>query len=175
LLDAGAVIHAHRVGAWAHLCASYDVVVSAVVAREAAFFVDDEGNRVTIDLTGDFASGKITRYDALATDFAATSTSLPKQLRGRVDDGELEALTYLRTAGTKDTRFLSADAGAIEATVVLGFSDVAMSLQRALQACGVTKKLPYEHTEAFVLEAKRRGGVTLVQFGIPAATKRARG
>lgn len=169
LLDAGAVIHAHRCGGWAMLCARYEVFVPAIVAGEATFYVDETTKaRVPIDLESDFAAGRINRYEATAPDFAATAAALPAQLRGRVDDGEREALTYLRVVGTKDTAFLSADGGAIEATVVLGFSDVAMSLQQALQMCGVTKALPYEHTEAFIAEAKRRGGATLAQFGMGA-------
>jgi hypothetical protein len=171
LLDAGAIIHAHRVGAWLHLCASYRIVVPAVVANEAAFFIDDQGKRVPIDLNADFASGKVTRYVADASDFAATAATLPKQLRGRIDDGELEALTYLRNVGGKDTAFVSADGAAIEATVLIGVSEVAMSLELVLQKCGLTKLLPYEHTEAFVREAKRRGGVTLVQFGLASPKK----
>ena len=169
LLDAGAVIHAHRVGAWTHLCSSYEVIVPGIVAGEAAFFEDDNGVRKAIDIGPDFASGRVKRYDAQTNDFAQTVGALPAQLLGRIDEGELEALTYLRTVGTKDTAFLSADTAAIEATVVLGFSDVAMSLHDALQASGLTKKLPYEHTAAFVAEAKKKGGVTLAQHALPKA------
>lgn len=177
LLDAGAVIHAHRVGGWKPLCAAYDVIVPGIVVGEATFFVDVNGNRTPIDLSVDFAAGVAKRYDALVPDFAATTAALPHQLRVRVHDGELEALTFLRTQGTRDTVFLSADSGAIEATVVLGFSNVAQSLEKALQACGITKALPYEHTEAFIREAKGRGGVMLAQFGMtaPAVPKKADG
>ncbi len=166
LLDAGAVIHAHRCNGWALLCARYEVVVPSIVAGEAAFFKDSDGQRVPIDLEPDFVNGHIQRYEATVSDTAQTMSALPKELRGRVHDGELEALTYLRVNGTKDLAFLSGDGGAIEATVVLGISDVAMSLQRALQLCGVTKALPREHTEEFIAEAKRRGGSTLAQFGM---------
>ena len=167
LLDAGAVIHAHRSGGWAQLCTAYDVIVPAIVAGEASFFLDADNKRQPIDLSPDFVAGRVQQYQASVTDFAATVASLPDALRLRVHDGELEALTYLRTVGTKDTAFLSGDGGAIEATVVLGFSNVAMSLERALQLCGITKSLPPEHTEAFIAEAKQRGGVTLAQYAIP--------
>lgn len=172
LVDAGAVIHAHRCDGWAPLCHAYEVVVPAIVAGEATYFLDSERNRVSIDLAPDIASGRVILYESSIADFKLTSAALPAQLRSRIHDGELEALTYLVTIGTADTAFLTADGGAIEATVVLGFSDVAMSLQRALQLCGVTKTLPYEHTELFVAEAKRRGGATLVQFAAPKRTRK---
>ncbi len=168
LVDAGAVIHAHRCAGWGQLCSSYEVIIPTIVVDEAAFYIDDDRNRIPIDIGPDLAAGRVTTYSASADEFAATSAALPSSLRARVHAGELEALTFLRVGGTKDTALLTADGGAIEATVILGFSDVAMSLQRALQLCGVTKTLSYEHTEAFITEAKRRGGITLAQFAGPA-------
>lgn len=167
LVDAGAVIHAHRCGGWAQLCSAYEVVVPSIVAGEASFYLDDERKRVPIDMEPDIALGRVVSYVASVADFKGTSAFLPPQLRNRVHAGELEALTYLRLGNAHGIAFLTADGGAIEATVVLGFSESAMSLQRALQMCGVTKVLPYEHTEAFVSEAKRRGGTTLAQFAVP--------
>ena len=115
-----------------------------------------------IEMEPDIAQGRAVRYVASAADFKGTSAFLPPQLRNRVHAGELEALTYLRLGNAHGVAFLTADGGAIEATVVLGFSESAMSLQRALQMCGVTKVLPYEHTEALVSEAKRRGGTGML-------------
>lgn len=165
LLDAGAVIHAHKCGAWSQLCQQYDVVIPAIVIGEAAFFVDQDGRRVPIDVGPDVTSGRVTKYAAPASDVALTLKRLPTQLVARIHDGEIEALTYLCVEGTADTAFVSADGGAIEATVVLGVSDVAMSLQQILQSIGLTKNLPKEHTEEFVIAAKGRGGQTLVQYG----------
>ena len=169
LVDAGAVIHAHRCGGWAQLCKSYEVIVPTIVVGEATFYLGDDRKRIPIDIAPDIVAGRVVTYSASASDFAATSAALPASLRVRVHDGELEALTLLRISGTKETALLTADGGAVEATVVFGFSEVAMSLQRALQLSGMTKALPYEHTEAFIVEAKRRGGVTLAQIGPPPA------
>jgi hypothetical protein len=166
LTDAGAVIQAHRFDVWKHLCVSYDVVVPKLVVGEAAFFVGADSVRHPIDLDADLQAGTCQVYEAPVDEFRATVMSLPPQLRARVHDGELEALTYLATHRTDGVAFVTADAGAVEAAVVMGISDVPMSLEAALAACGITKTLPYPHTEAFISEARSRGGQTLVQFGM---------
>lgn len=165
LTDAGAVIQAHRFDVWKPLCVAYDIVVPKLVVGEAAFFIADNV-RHPIDLDADIRGGTCQVYEAPVDEFRATVASLPPQLRARVHDGELEALTYLATHETHGVAFVTADGGAVEAAVVMGISDVPMSLEAALAACGITKALPYPHTEAFISEARRRGGQTLVQFGM---------
>jgi hypothetical protein len=166
LTDAGAVIQAHRFDVWKHLCVSYDVIVPKLVVGEAAFFVDANNTRCPIDMDAEVRAGACRVYEAPADEFRATIASLPAALRARVHDGELEALTYLATHPTDGVAFITADGGAVEAAVVMGISDVPMSLERALAFCGMTKTLPYAHTEAFIAVARSRGGQTLVQFGM---------
>jgi hypothetical protein len=165
LLDAGGVIHAHKCGGWSNLCERYEVIVPSVIRGEAAFYLDDDRKRIPIDLGPDVNAKRIVEYSASTTDMAATLAALPRELVIRIHAGEIEALTYLQVHGTKDIGFVSGDGGAIEATVVLGCSEVAMSLESALRQIGLTKKLPAEHSDRFITEAKKRGGETLIKFG----------
>lgn len=163
LCDAVAIITAYAEGVWDQLCTAYDVVVPSIVVNEAHFYRDRDGRRIPIDLRADIAAGKAREYTAPITEYLATSSLLHPELRARVDDGEREALTFLRAAPRDDVWFITADGGAIEAAVAFDRGDCAESLTTALQRIGVTKKLPRHHTDEFVREHRRLGGIQVIE------------
>jgi hypothetical protein len=115
LCDAVAIITAHAEGVWDSLCVSYEVLVPSIVVAEAHFYRDQAGRRIPIDLQCDIDSGKVSEYTANLVELAATGSMLHPGLRARVDDGEREALTYLRQSPGDDVWFITADGGAIQA------------------------------------------------------------
>ncbi|MDB4914676.1 MAG: hypothetical protein JWM95_2320 [Gemmatimonadetes bacterium] len=62
LVDAGAVIHAHRCAGWAQLCTAYEVIIPEIVVSEAAFYLDADRRRVPIDIAPDIVDGRVTTY-----------------------------------------------------------------------------------------------------------------
>lgn len=164
LLDNGAVIWTFKTGVWDTLCSRFDVVVPSIIVRvEAVHWEDDEGRRHPIDLAAEVGAGKITEYEAHVAELTTTGALLHPDLRGRIQDGEREALTYLRTHRTAGVAFVTADGPAIEASVALDVSETAMSLESVLRSCGLTKALPERHRDSFVQRKLRDGGIRLVQ------------
>lgn len=159
LLDAVAVIAAYRCGGWVAVCDAYDVIVPAtVIHAEAEFYLDREGNRVWIDLRQELAAGRIREYAATESEMAATVAILHPDLRSRIDPGEREALTYLRTQPVDDLVFVTADGLAIEAAVALDHGERVWPLATVLDRIGHRKPLEYEHTEEYVARKRRDGG-----------------
>jgi hypothetical protein len=163
LCDAVAIITAHAEGVWDSLCVSYEVLVPSIVVAEAHFYRDQAGRRIPIDLQCDIDSGKVSEYTANLVELAATGSMLHPGLRARVDDGEREALTYLRQSPGDDVWFITADGGAIQAAVAFDRGECAQSLATALQRVGITKNLPRHHTDEFVREHRRLGGIQLIE------------
>lgn len=163
LLDACAIFEAFACGGWKALCARYELVVpSIVVRREAIFYFDADGRRISLDLPALVIAGVITEYAATAAELADTSALFHPEFRPRLQDGELEALTYLRIHQPgPDTAFVTADGPAIEAVVLLGMSDRVISLASAFRSIGATKKLDSEFTDDFVKRKIREGGQRL--------------
>jgi hypothetical protein len=164
LLDNGAIIWAFKTQVWALLCERFDVVVPSIIVRvEAVHWEDGDGRRHPIDLAEEIRAGRITEYEAPLAELKATSALLHPDLRSRIQDGEREALTYLRTHETKGVAFVTADGPAIEAAVALDVSEAAMSLESVLRCCGITKTLPERHRDSFVRRKLHDGGVRVVQ------------
>lgn len=164
LLDNGAVIWAFKVRVWSALCDRFDIVVPSIIVRvEAVHWEDDDGRRHPIDLLAEVHSGRITEYAASIPELTVTGALLHPDLRSRIQDGEREALTYLRTHRTDGVAFVTADGPAIEASVALDVSETAMSLESVLRSCGLTKTLPERHCDSFVQRKLRDGGIRLAQ------------
>lgn len=163
LCDAVAIITAHEVGSWDELCGRYDVLVPSIVIEEAHFYRDGNGCAIPIDLRQQVHSGQIREYTASLGDYSSTAAMLHPELRVRVDDGEREALTFLRQDNGEDVWFITADGGAIEAAVAFDRGECAQSLDTALKSIGLTKSLSAHHMDRFVAEHKRLGGIRLAE------------
>lgn len=163
LLDAGAVIGAFACGGWTRLCNAYEIVIPRLVVNESIYFRDAEGRTIAIDLSPYIESGSIDIYDADVIEFALTKEILHPFIRDRLHHGELEALTYLRLREEKpDIGFVSADGAAIQATHAFDAADCALSLEVALERCGITKNLEWRYSAEFVKKHLAEGAKLLV-------------
>jgi hypothetical protein len=165
LLDANAVFAAFRQGAWAGLCAAYEVVVpTTVIHAEALFYISrDTGRRIELDLAAEVRAGKIAEVTVPTTEIARLRARFDAGFRKQLDAGEAEALAYLVGREDDEMRFVTSDTSALEAVAMLGIAERAMCLAEALQLCGLGRPLPRQHDHAFFrahIEAGRRRFVT---------------
>ncbi|HYH78494.1 MAG TPA: hypothetical protein VEX86_01810 [Longimicrobium sp.] len=151
LLDANAVFAAFKHGVWDGLCRAYAVILPSTVVHVEGMFYDPPGGgrRVYLDLPALVASGSITEYSASAAEVAAMRARFRAPFRGRIDDGEAEAIVFLLEHPDEDVRFVTADKGALQAVAMLRLEDRAMCLAEALERCGLGRALPEEHGAAF--------------------------
>ena len=110
------------------------------------------------------AAGKFEVWSASTSDLGQTDAMLHPSLRERVHVGEREAVTYLRLhPELEDVVFVTADVGAIHATVELDRSECAMSLETVLAKCGQSIALDYEYTAGHVTDCVRDGQARKLQ------------
>lgn len=154
LLDANAVFAAFRHGAWAGLCAAYEVVVPTTVVRhEALFYVArDTGRRIELDLSAEARDGRIAEVTVGPAEIAHLRSRFDASFRKQIDAGEAEALAYLVAREDDEMRFVSSDASALQAVAMLGITERAMCLAEALQLCGLARPLPRQHGPEFFRE-----------------------
>lgn len=188
LPDTMVILTAMRLQRWVPICRRFEVVVPAIIAAETRFFDDADGRRVYLDLepaptTGKHrfavrasaaatlpvpvagppaadpvADGEFTCWHASAIDLIETGELLHPELSPKVDDGEKEAVTYLRLADEPhDIWFVTADSGGIQASVAFGFSDCPVSLSAVLKNCGQQIALDVEFHDEHVKECIRLG------------------
>ena len=158
LLPDTMVIHtAMRLQRWEPLCRAFYVVVPELIAGETKFFDDADRWRTYVTLESaptagrhrftvvqavggpavpdTVQGGEFTLWQAPADEFGRTREMLHPDISGRVHEGEQEAVTYLRLADNPHTIwFVTADVGAIKATVALGFSNCPVSLDAVLKS-----------------------------------------
>lgn len=169
LFDTGCVLEVMRHGLWRELCRQYQVVVPSVVVHTEASYIDNVPGKITpIDLADEVRQGLIAEYAATPAELADALKHWPAAIRERADDGEVEALAYLRAHGTSDTAFLTADGPAIQAVVALACEGQPMSLEKLFQVTGCSRNgLEWRFTEEFV-EKNRSKGVSLMFDGLAA-------
>ncbi|MCA2991099.1 hypothetical protein [Gemmatimonas sp.] len=121
-------------------------------------------------------AGEFTVWEAPAAEFLRTGELLHPDLAPKVDDGEREAVTYLRLADEEDRLwFATADAGAIQAVVAFGRSDWAVSFEHVLKTCGQLTALDPEFCDMHVSKCKKIGGERLAQgraLAVPQVAKK---
>lgn len=165
LLDANAVFAAFRHGAWAGLCAAYEVIVpTTVIHTEAVFYVArDTGRRIELDLAAEALAGTIVEVTVSTDDVARLRARFDAAFRKQLDAGEAEALAYLISREDDEIRFVTSDASALRAVAMLGIAERAMCLAEVLQLCGLGRPLPRQHDHVFFrthIEEGRRRFVT---------------
>ena len=176
------VIHtAMRLRKWEPLCRAFEVVVPDIIAGEMMFFDDKDKRRVYVVVESaptaglhrfsvvqaaggprvpdTVQGGEFAIWQAPAADFLQTKAMLHPELSSRFHDGEQEAVTYLRLAANPhEIRFVTADAGAIQAAVAFGLSDCPISLEAVLKSCGHQTALDNEFCDEHVKACVRMGG-----------------
>ncbi len=159
LLDADAVIEAHRLGIWAALCDRAQIACPATVVHREALFYSESNCAVppSIHLPSLAARGAIDMLEATVDDDAMVRSELADDVLEGLDPGETEALALLFVQKAGDCLFCTGDRAAIHALALLGLSEQGASLERTLEAVGATKPLARQFTEVYFQEALREG------------------
>lgn len=193
--DTNVIIEAMRRGRWVQICVAYEVVVPSIIAKEMDFFPDltTPGKRHHVTLTPlvhgkhnfvlnqpvsgagaiggadpapDPAGGEFLVWGAPVAEFNDTKLLLHPDLRERLDEGEQEAVTYLRLLddeASAGVAFATADVGGILATVAFDRTHCAVSLESILRKCGYSAALANEFRESHVQACVRDGQIRVAQ------------
>ncbi len=162
LLDAGPIIEFHRLGVWDQVVERSELVIPSVVAgREVEFWDSGEGVGKPIDLGRFIESGAVEVMEADAQLLQETLSLFDPALVDSVHLGELEALALLKTwQGDIMPSFCTGDRLATVALCLLGFSQLAISLEAFLNQVGLSRKLPRHFRcgamNSWVEEGRRR-------------------
>lgn len=164
LLDAGAVFACLRFDAWDAIVDAYEVVVPSIVVRiEVEFYVNQQGERIEIDLADDVARGRIREVSMTVSEIEALKQTFAPDFRDRLHEGELEGLAYLLANPGMDIRFVTGDGPAIEAVAMLDEDARVLSLGEALDLCGRSKSLPHQFRREFAKRHVSEGMIRRIQ------------
>ena len=162
--DADIIINLHAAGLWQLVTTAYQIIVPSIIAHEAQFYVDQQGDRNPIDLQAQVQARQIEEMSASLDDLAALQQCFhPDRLEG-LHDGEQEALALVLSGTFVGGHFCSGDRAAIRALAALGLESQGVSLETALQEIGQTlnrtwrrsPQLTQAYFDAAVVEGKRQ-------------------
>lgn len=160
ILDANVIIKAFAGGFWTTLSSQYDVhITSIVLHNEVYFYIDDNGQRVSIDLNGDIASGNLKELTATPDEIAALIEKVNPNFMDRIDDGEQEALALLLTGRFDEYRYCTGDTRAIKALSSLNLGSLGISLEELLTSIGQKTKLPDPSYSKKAFDRKKSEGL----------------
>lgn len=151
LLDANIIIEAYSLGIWEKLIEQVEISVSSIVARDEALFWSSKDNGVPepINLQNLIADGKIKEFEANASEVSRFLDVFDSVFVTGLHDGENEALALIMAEKLEDTLYCSADATAIQALVMIGYSHLGISMEDLLKKTGLTKGLRRQYTDKF--------------------------
>ena len=161
LLDANIIIESYKLDTWMHLIDRYNVIVPSIVAHDEAKFYSRKAGGIpeSIDLPRLIGDGKITEVTATLDEISDLYAVFDSLFASRIDAGEAEALALIKAGRVEDALFCTSDAAAIKSIAMLGMSDRAISFERILSECGVTKRLENWFTEQFFRDLLRKGSI----------------
>lgn len=165
LLDAVVVIELHRLGLWTDVVERAEVFLPSIVAmRESQYWKGDDGTTQSINLEQDAGLGRIRVIEADAAEMSNTLDAFDVVMQQSIDPGELEALTILRRWDEPaPPSFCTADYKAIEATCLLGFDRLCVSLEAILERVGLSRTLDEKFSSKSLKLAIKRALVAKVQ------------
>ncbi|GEM_PF-1024465 len=142
LLDAGPVIELHRLGVWERIVETCDLLVPRHIAlEEARFWVHEDGSIHAIHLQRDIEAGRIRAPEAEPETVIEILNIFDPVMREGVDAGELAALAILMDwPGEERPVFCTGDRLATVALCLLGFSELAVSLEELLDNLGLSRE-----------------------------------
>lgn len=156
--DADVIIDLHEMGIWDRFVDVYDIYLSGIVAEEAHSYVkseirlsddpDDIKQEVYETTLDDFiAKGKITVIDLDASDMVPMTAEAHKMnVLDKIHDGEKETLAAVFSTHPQLVMCFK-DRGAIECAVLVGLKEKCISVEKALDYCGLGRTLEYGLTE----------------------------
>ncbi|MBI4404305.1 MAG: hypothetical protein HY537_09105 [Deltaproteobacteria bacterium] len=160
ILDANIVIAAFRGGFWKSIIAQYQVNIPSIVLHQEVYhYVDENEQKVPIDLVQYIAAGKIQEISAKPQEIAYLEEKVNPNFLDRIDDGEKEAIALLLTGNFDEHRYCTADTRAIKALASLNLGAFGVSLEELLSKIGEAKKLPDESYSKRAFDLKKAQGL----------------
>lgn len=159
LLDADIVIDFHKNNFWKSVVSQYDVYVGSVVAEEVKYYIDKDGNKVTIDLQTYIDQKAVTKISGSLQTISEILTKLKKKGLDGIDAGELECVAIIADDDVPNLMLCVRDHAAIKVISYLELDDKVFSAESVLIKCGFSKKrVSFENSEkrfkSFVRDAK---------------------
>lgn len=141
LIDTGIVFELFRRDAWSKLFAHYNnVILAQEVVAESKFYLDDQGQKKAIDLSGWISKGTIKVVSAPPGDLITFSGKFDNTYIERFDPGELEIMTYWNSLQGNEGLICSADSIVFKTLGRLNKKDCGVSLEEILDKIGHSKK-----------------------------------
>ena len=148
ILDADVVIHLHELGIWKDFIQKYEVHLTSIVISECKRFKDpslgENSIPFEIDLDLQIENGSIYEESLDASILIDVNSKLEASKcpsKPEIHPGELEILAFEYNKILKDCHLCIADKGAIFAATILDLDDNCISLQKALEECGLSKQV----------------------------------
>jgi len=163
--DADVIIHLHQMGILDQFLSANEVYVARTVSEESDFSVDTANpfhRKNYIDLSNYIDSGKITLLDLDAEHLCHLERRLDSLGDVYVHDGEKETIGIVSYA-RNDLTMCLIDHGAIRCSVLLGMASKCVSIEQALQDCGLGRKLPRALTDKIFKETVRQAEIERIQ------------
>ena len=145
LLDANVVIEISRLGLWTQLVLQCEIWLAQTVIDEAEFYVDENGDRQTIDLTEFIKIRAIRVFECLPSETKSLRDGFSPGYLGRLDAGETESLAYLLKQ-PDNCQISSSDQIVFRILGNLNRSDQGVSLEEILSKVGLGRKLAWRFT-----------------------------
>jgi hypothetical protein len=147
LLDANVVLELHRLKLWDAVADRCELVLAGTVVGESQF-IEEDGERIEIDLTPDIKGGKVRIVQVDLKIAAAFRARFKKTFLERLDAGEQESLAHLAEV-ERDCLICSADAIVWRTLGALALRDHGRSLEEILSQIGLGRAVDEHFTKAF--------------------------
>ncbi len=162
LLDADVVIKAFEQGIWDGLVQACGIHLSRIVAEEAHFWDDGNGDRHYFDLQQYAERGQITIVDVIPSALGLLCAHFDATYLERMHPGETELLAYLVNS-QEEYLVCSADKIVYQVLGRLGKAEQGISLAEVLKQIGLGRSLPRQFSKAYREEWTRKGGVDRIE------------
>jgi len=163
LVDAVIVIKLHELGQWDAFVKACDVHLSRVIVNEAWYYVDENGVRHSIDLSGYEARKQIVVHEVTLAETESLRTQFGQDILEKLDAGEAELLAVLHNKPWDEYKICSADRVVYRVLGALKLSGQGVSLEEVFKDTGVTRPLEDKFSKGFRERWSRKGfeeGVT---------------
>ena len=154
LLDADCIIELFEIGKWKEFLQANSIFIPSIVSDEAQHYNDAGGWRHFIDFSEDQKNNNFNILEANAIELIDTGNLLHSV---DIHKGELEAIALLRRSEQSNVFFCTGDHQAIIACCLLKMEDQCISLEKALNTCGLTSRTKKHYTESVMKQRKKEG------------------
>ncbi|MCK4667073.1 hypothetical protein KAU33_10000 [Candidatus Dependentiae bacterium] len=162
ILDANVMIYLAEIGKINALFKSHIIHLSPVVYEEIKFIEENESEfRISINLQEFIDSERLKILDSPNYDMVLNTKREILKSRRNLDDGELEAISFLLE--NRNFIFCTGDKAAIIILAFLGLAEQGISLERLM---GKFKNMQNEYTEKYFRKYIIEGRTLKIQFNL---------